>query len=99
MSFTIPSNRSLFLVTYVDGEVASTYFRADIGEEVVTADGYPLDLRRSYSGTRAVQTVVYSDRNGNGEFDRDADGPCLVDGSVVQAGPERLNFTAYGGTE
>ncbi|WP_436910775.1 hypothetical protein [Halosimplex marinum] len=99
MSFTIPSNGSLFLVTYVDGDVASTHSRADIGRNIVTADGYPIDLQRSYSGTRVVQTVVYSDRDGNGEFDRDADAPCVVDGEVVQAGPERLNFTAYGGTE
>ncbi len=99
MSFTIPANTTLFLVAYVDGEVAGTSFHADTGDTITTAEGFRVNLQRSYSGLHVVQTVVYSDQNENGEFDRDIDAPCTVNGSVVQAGPERMNFTAYGASE
>jgi hypothetical protein len=94
VSYTLPANTSIFLVTYVDGSVAGVSFDADFGDNGYHVDGFGVDLNRSLSGVHLVQVVVYTDENENGQFDRGTDHPCLVDGTVLQAGGT-LDFSDY----
>lgn len=94
VSYTLPANTSIFLVTYVDGSLADVSFRADLGDSGYHVDGFGVDLNRSLSGVHLVQVVVYTDENETGQFDRSTDHPCLVDGTVLQAGGT-LDFSDY----
>ncbi|MFC7196562.1 hypothetical protein ACFQL4_21180 [Halosimplex aquaticum] len=96
VSYTLPANTSIFLVAYVDGELAGTSFGADYGPGRYHVDGFGFDLDRSFTGPHLVQVVVYTDGNGNRRFDRGVGAPCLVDGEVAQAGPARLDYSQYG---
>lgn len=95
-AYYVPANASFHLVTYVDGVQRGVYSEnnPDAGNEV--SDGTRHRLNASFSGRHVVRVVAYSDEDGKGEFERGTDAPCLVDGDVVQAGPQVVNFSKYG---
>lgn len=92
VTYTVPSNTSILFVTYVDGAVSGVDSPASPGEH---ADGAIFELDSAYSGKHTVQVVVFQDTNDNGQYDTDADSPCLNDDEVVQAGPRVIDFNGY----
>jgi hypothetical protein len=95
VSYRLPANTDIFLVAYVDGEIAGVSFDADLGNGSYHVDGLGVDLRREFTGPHLVQVVVYTDRDLNRQFDPSTDRPCLTNGTVLQAGPSTLNFSQY----
>ncbi len=96
VSYYLPANTSILLVTYIDGTVQSATIRKNTHDDGIHADGDKLLLQNALSGVHTVRTVVYQDSNGDGQFEKGVDSPCQVAGEVVQAGPTRMNFSNIG---
>lgn len=95
VGYSVPRNVSFLVVTYVDNSPEGVaYVNNTIGYGV-TVDGAELDLDSAFSDEHTVQVVLYHDQNDNGEYEQGVDSPCLVDGEVVRAGPERIDFSEF----
>ena len=90
-----PSNSSIFLVTYIDGEVAGSVYQSNTDNNGIYYDGLQLELDTTFSDEHTVQIAVHRDENGNEQFESDIDRACVNNSSIVQAGPETLNFSQY----
>lgn len=91
VTYTIPSNLDVLLVTYVDGTVSGV----DSPNSGDHADGASLELNSTYSGKHIVRVIVFEDNNENRILDANTDSPCLNDGDVVQAGPKEIDFSRF----
>ncbi|SDM53900.1 hypothetical protein SAMN04487949_2003 [Halogranum gelatinilyticum] len=92
VGYFVPENTSVLFVTYVDGDVAGSTYLNNSDAGGYQSDGATLRLGRSFDGTHTVQVVAYRDTNNSEAFERGIDDPCLFNGSLVQAGPEFVDF-------
>ena len=92
VTYTIPANESVLLVTYVDGNVSGVDTPGSAG---VHADGATLELDAAYSGAHQLQVVAYDDVNENDRLDVGTDRPCLDEGEIVQAGPTEIDYSRF----
>lgn len=104
VGYTVPEETTLFFVAYVDGgyengTVVGVERVRNRVEYPVTGDGMAVELDRSLSGERTVRVVAHADTDGDGEFDREVDGPCRSgdggDDGLVRAGPSTFDFDEF----
>ncbi len=96
IGYTAPANASLLFVVFEDGNaIGTTHVTTTNLDHAVVADGDGIPLDRPASGSHTIRVGAYADTNGNGEFDAGTDRPCRTDGEPVEAGPRRINFSAF----
>lgn len=99
IGYTVPANASVFFVAFEEGTVLGTTHvtTREVGY-AVTADGDGIPLDEPLAGTHTVRVAAYADSNDNGQFDAGTDAPCRTDGTPVEAGPRRIDFSTFATT-
>jgi hypothetical protein len=96
VGYTLDPDASVFLVAYVDGEVAGVEHETNAGSDYpVAVDGQPIALEESLTGEHSVRVVVHQDVNGNGEFDAGTDHACTYDGTLVATDERAIDYDRF----
>jgi hypothetical protein len=96
VGYSLDPDASVFLVAYVDGEVAGVEHETNAGTDYpVAVDGQPIAFDESLTGEHSVRVVVHKDVNGNGEFDAGTDHACTYDGTLVATDERAIDYDRF----
>lgn len=95
IGYTLPPNTSVLFVAYENDTVLGTTHAVNTDTEyAIASDGDVIRLEHELHGNHTIRVVAVADSNRNGVFDPEVDRACRRDGTLVQAGPRTIDFSA-----